>query len=315
MATDPAGPGWLSRASAACEHEPVLNLVAAIPYTTFPIIELGPLQLRTFGLVVAIGVLIGAWLAARYGEEHGIPRDTTYSLAMRMVVAGVIGARITWDLSHLEAIDSPVDLIAIWNGGLQFSGGFVFAVIAGYPIYRHWNRLTRWHSLDGLAYGLAIGLAIGRIGCYSVGEHFGRQTSFFLGVRYDGGSVRESTLGSLPLRPGMVFHQTALYELIQLLVLFGLLTWMLYLRKHRPQAGTAMALFCGWYGVARFASDALRVNDDRVLGLTGAQYLGLALVLASLWTWFWVRPKLVLDAASGMPVGLTDPDESVADVG
>ena len=136
----------------------------------------GRSTLRTFGFVVAIGVLLGAWLAARYGERYGIPRDTTYSLAMRMVVAGVIGSRITWVLSHLDELDSPLDAIAIWQGGLQFSGGFVFAVIAGYPVYRHWNRLTRWHSLDGYAYGLTIGLAIGRIGCYSVGEHFGRLT-------------------------------------------------------------------------------------------------------------------------------------------
>lgn len=293
----------------------MLSLVAAIPYTTFPTISLGPLNLRTFGLVVAIGVLIGAWLAARYGEEHGIPRDTTYSLAMRMVVAGVIGARITWDLSHLDSIDSPLDVIAIWQGGLQFSGGFVLAVIAGYPVYRHWNRLTRWHSLDGYAYGLAAGLGIGRIACYSVGEHFGRLTSFALGVRYEGGSVREASLGDIPLEKGMVFHQTALYELIYMAALFLLLTWLLYLRKQRPGPGTAMAVFCGWYGVARFASDSLRVNDERVLGLTGAQFLCIALVPVSLWIWFRVRGVLAGDIEAGMPVGLvTAPEAANEDV-
>lgn len=282
----------------------MLTLVAAIPYTTFPTISLGPVDLRTFGFVVAIGVLVGAWLAARYGEEYGIPRDTTYSLAMRMVLAGVIGSRVTWVLSHLDELDSPFEAFAIWKGGLQFSGGFVFAVIAGYPVYRHWNRLTRWHSLDGYAYGLAIGLGIGRIACYSVGEHFGRLTTFALGVRYDGGSVRESTLGDVPLEKGMVFHQTALYELIYMAVLFLVLTWLLHWRATRPQAGTAMALFCLWYGVFRFASDSLRVNDERVLGLTGAQYLCAALVPVSLWIWFRVRPLLARDAADGMPVGL-----------
>lgn len=293
----------------------MLSLLAAIPYTTFPTIALGPLHLRTFGFVVAIGVLIGAWFAARYGEEHGIPRDTTYSLAMRMVVAGVIGARITWVLSHLDVVDSPLDAIAIWKGGLQFSGGFILAVIAGYPVYRHWNRLTRWHSLDGYAYGLSIGLGIGRIACYSVGEHFGRLTSFALGVRYDGGSVRESTLGDIPLQKGMVFHQTALYELIYMVVLFGVLSWLLYVRKPRPGAGTAMAIFCGWYGVARFASDSLRVNDERVLGLTGAQMLCIVLVPTSAWIWFRVRKLLAGDAAAGMPVGLELPEASGVDAG
>ena len=286
-------------------------MLTAIPYTTFPEIEIGPLSLRTFGLVVAVGVLLGAWLAARYGEEFHIPRDTTYSLAMRMVVAGVIGSRITWVLSHLDELESPVDAIAIWQGGLQFSGGFVFAVIAGYPIYRHWNRLTRWHSLDGYAYGLSIGLGIGRIGCYAVGEHFGSLTSFPLGVRYDGGSVREVFLGTVPLEPGMVFHQTALYELIYMVALFLLLTYVLYGRKERPRPATAMAIFCGYYGVARFASDSLRVNDERVLGLTGAQYLCLVLLGTSAWVWFRVRPQLARDIADGMPVGL-EPAETDA---
>ena len=283
------------------------GLLAAIPYTTFPEIDLGPLQLRTFGLVVAVGVLLGAWLAARYGEDYGVPRDTTYALAMRMVIAGVIGSRITWVLSHTDSLDSPLDAFAIWEGGLQFSGGFVFAVIAGYPVYRGWNRLTRWHSLDGYAYGLTIGLAIGRIACYSVGEHFGRQTSFFLGTRYEGGSVREGTLGDLPLREGMVFHHTALYELLYLLVLFLFLTWLLHLRKERPAPGTAIGIFCLWYGVFRFASDSLRVNDERVLMMTGAQYLCILLIPTAFWILRRVRALLAADIEAGATPGLPAP--------
>lgn len=281
-------------------------VLAVIPYHTFPTISLGPLHLRTFGFVVAVGVLIGAWLAARYGEEFGVPRDTTYSLAMRMVVSGVIGARLTWVASHWSQIDSPVDIIAVWQGGLQFSGGFILAVIAGYPVYRHWNRLTRWHSLDGYAYGLAIGLGIGRIACTSVGEHFGRLSHFVLAVRYDGGSVREPTLGDLPLQKGMEFHNTAIYELIYMAVLFLVLTYLLYWRKQRPAAGTALGVFCLYYGVMRFLSDSLRVNDDRVAHLTGAQLMCLALLPTSAWILLRVRRLLAADAAAGMRPGLVD---------
>ncbi len=288
-------------------------MLAAIPYTTFPTIALGPLELRTFGFVVAIGVLIGAWLAARYAEEHGVPRDTTYSLAMRMVLAGVIGSRITWVASHLDDLDSPWEAFAIWQGGLQFSGGFVFAIIAGYPVYRHWNRLTRWHSLDGYAFGLAIGLGIGRIACYSVGEHFGKLTSFPLAVRYDGGDVREPTLGDVPLQQGMVFHHTALYELLYMLVIFGAIGWVLYGRKPRPAPGLAMAIFTGLYGISRFLSDTLRVNDERVLGLTGAQFLCLALLPTSAWIFLRVRKVLAQDIADGMVPGLDLPADADAD--
>ena len=282
----------------------VNGLLGIIPYETFPMIELGPLHLRTFGLMVAIGVLVGAFLAARYGEEHGVPRDTTYSLAMRMVIVGIIGARLTWVVSHTSQIHSPIDVIAVWQGGLQFSGGFLFAVAAGYPVYRKWNRVTRWHSLDGYAYGLTIGLGIGRIACTSVGEHFGRMSHFFLAVRYDGGSVREPTLGKLPLQRGMEFHNTAIYELIYLVLFFLFLTWLLYGRKQRPPVGTVLGLFCLFYGVARFASDSLRVNDDRFLRLTGAQYLCLALIPTGIWILRRVRRLLAEDLAAGERPGL-----------
>ena len=290
----------------------MLSSLAAIPYTTFPTIALGPLSLRVFGLAVAVGVIVGAFLAARYGEEYGIPRDVTYSLAMRMVVAGVIGSRITWVLTHLDQVKSPLDAVAIWQGGLQFSGGFVLAIIVGYPVYSRWNRLTRWNSLDGCAYGLTAGLGIGRIGCYAVGEHFGRITTFPLAVRYDGGSVRERTLGAIPLEPGLVFHQTALYELLYMIVLFAILTWLLYLRKERVGPGTAVAIFCGFYGVARFASDSLRVNDARTFGFTGAQFLCLVLMPVSIWIWFWVRKALAQDVRDGMPSGVGAGDPEVA---
>ena len=287
-------------------------VLASIPYETYPDIEIGPLTLRTFGLFVAIGVLVGAWFAARYNEELGIPRDKTYGLATRMVIGGVIGSRITYVLTHTDEMESPLDLIAVWKGGLQFSGGFLFAVIVGYPLYRKWARAVRWRSLDGYAFGLTIGLSIGRIACYAVGEHFGGLTSFFLATRYEGGEVREDLLGDQPLQVGDVFHNTALYEWLYLLVLFAVLTWLLYVRRHRPPTGTAIGIFCAYYGVTRWASDALRVNDERVLGMTGAQWMCLALLPVSVWILVRVRKLVAADEAAGdlsMGGGAAAPDE------
>jgi phosphatidylglycerol:prolipoprotein diacylglycerol transferase len=258
---------------------------AAIPYTTFPLIELGPLHLRTFGVAVGAGVLIGAWVAARTLERIEISREDTYRLATRMVVFGVIGARIAWDISHWSEIDSPIDLIAVWNGGLQFAGGFIAAILVGFPVFRRWDRTRRWRVLDGYAYGLTIGLAIGRIGCYAVGEHLGRDTtSFFLATRYDGGATREG-----PPAIGDVIHNTSLYEMLHLLVLFGLLTW---LYRRRPGPGVIMGVFCLWYGVTRFLTDFLRGYDEKVLGLTGAQWMCVALIPTGLWILTRVSPTL-----------------------
>lgn len=245
-------------------------MLAAIPYTTFPEIDLGPVSIRTFGLMVAIGVMLGAVIASRIGERWGVPADDTIGLATRLVVAGVIGARITWVLTHLDQVDSPVDVVAVWEGGLQFSGGFLAAIAVGFPTFRRWSKLTRWRMLDGLALGLAVGLAVGRVGCYSVGEHFGGPTSFFLGTRYDGGSTREG-----PPAVGTVIHNTSLYEGLHLLLLALLLWWIL---RQRPVPGSVIGWFCLWYGVARFSTDFLRAYDDTVLGLTGAQWMSLALI-------------------------------------
>jgi phosphatidylglycerol:prolipoprotein diacylglycerol transferase len=177
----------------------------------------------------------------------------------------------------------------VWEGGLQFAGGFIAAVLVGIPVVRKWKGRVGWGVADSFLYGLTAGLAIGRIGCYAVGEHFGRQTDFFLASRFDGGDVREPLLGDIPLQEGMVFHNTSLYEFGHLVLLFVLLT---LLRWRGVSTGTMAGVFCLWYGAARFFTDFLRVNDDTVLGLTGAQYLCLILMVTGLWILIRVRPRL-----------------------
>ncbi|HEX6420377.1 MAG TPA: prolipoprotein diacylglyceryl transferase family protein [Acidimicrobiales bacterium] len=281
-------------------------MLAAIPYTTFPTIDLGPLNLRTFGVMVALGVLLGAWIAAAYGERFGVSRDETYRVATWMVVAGVIGSRLTWAATHTDQIENPVDVIAIWEGGIQFSGGFIAALVVGLPFFRRWSRLQRWQLLDGYALGLSLGLALGRVGCYAVGEHFGRTTDFFLGTRYDGGEVREPTLGDVPLVPGTTFHNTSLYELIYMLILFGILGALVVRAGRRGRQvvpGTLIGLFVLYYGVLRFLSDTLRVNDDRVAGMTGAQWMSLLMVPAGAFILWKLRPRLGALAAEAAEAG------------
>jgi phosphatidylglycerol:prolipoprotein diacylglycerol transferase len=280
----------------------LVALLATIPYKTFPKIALGPLELRTFGVMVGLGVLLGAWVAARYIEEHtGVVRDETYRLATRLVVGGVIGARITWDLSHTNQIHSLLDVIAVWKGGLQFSGGFIAAVLLGFPTFRKWTRSVRWSNLDGYAYGLTLGLAFGRVGCTSVGEHFGWQSNFPLAVEFRGGSTRE------PALIGQAFHNTAIYELGYLLVLFAILTLVV---RRRPAPGTAMGIFCLYYGCARFLSDFLRVNDKTVWpGLTGAQYLMILVFLAGIWITLRVRKTTSVDELTVAAPDVPEPSD------
>lgn len=277
-------------------------MLAAIPYTTFPTIELGPLELRTFGLMVALGVLLGTWIAARNAERFGVPRDETYRVATWMVLAGIVGSRLTWAITHTESIEDPIDVIAIWEGGIQFSGGFIAALLVGLPMFRRWDRLQRWRILDGYALGLTIGLAVGRVGCFAVGEHFGRTSDFLLATRYDGGEVREPSLGDVPLLEGTTFHNTSLYEMLYLLVIFAALgAWVVLARRRGDDVapGSIVGAFVAAYGVCRFLSDTLRVNDERVLRMTGAQWMCLVMVPAGLFILWKVRPRLAALAAAG----------------
>src|SRR5581483_7727623 len=136
------------------------------------------------------------------------------------VLAGIVGARLAFVASHLSQFtDRPWAVVALWEGGLEFSGGFLAA--------------------DGVVLGLAVGLAIGRVGCYSVGEHLGHETSFFLAVHYLGGVTRE---GPIPI--GAHVHNTALYEILLLLPLIALL---FALRRRGASAGWLTTTFLLWY--------------------------------------------------------------------
>jgi prolipoprotein diacylglyceryl transferase len=230
---------------------------------------------------------------------------------------------LTWAATHTDQIDSPIDVIAIWQGGIQFSGGFICALIVGLPFFRRWTKLQRWHVLDGYALGLTLGLALGRVGCYSVGEHFGRVSDFFLATRYDGGDVREPTLGDTPLVPGTTFHNTALYEFLYLMVLFAVLGAVVLAARRRGRevpAGTIVGVFIVYYGIARWLSDSLRVNDERVAGMTGAQWLCLVMIPAGIWILWKVRPRLAALAAAEGGDGATastdaDAGDAAADAG
>lgn len=251
-------------------------MLTGIPYQPFPEIPLGPLNLQTFGLFVALGILTGGWLAVRRNSRLGIPPETTERIAVILVVAGLVGARVLWVFTSLDQIDSPLDVIAVWNGGLQFSGGFVMAVLLAPLLTRHMSAAQRWHLLDSVAIGLAAGLMLGRVGCYAVGEHLGGPTSFPLGITYQGGQTVEG-----PLTVGVTYWSTPVLEFVYVGLILAAMFWVD--RRGGAGAGTLAGIFCVGYAVTRFASDFLREYDRTVLGLTGAQYMMFAMLALGVW--------------------------------
>jgi len=266
-------------------------VVTGIPYWTFPSFAIGPLTVRSFGLFVALGVILGVYVAARRNERFGIPRSQTEKVAMILVVIGFIGARLLFVFTHLQQFTNPLQAFAVWDGGLQFSGGIIAALIAAPFVLRKWPRRRALDLLDGAALGFAVGQFVGRFGCYSVGEHLGGPTDFFLGVTYRGGTVLEG-----PLTVGVTYHNAALYEIFWLIPIIVIL--FIQDRRH-VRAGVMSATFAIMYGAFRFGTDFVRINDKTVFGLTGAQYMCLALLLVGIWLmWYRLRRKPTADAAT-----------------
>jgi phosphatidylglycerol:prolipoprotein diacylglycerol transferase len=246
-----------------------------IPYRTFPSIDLGPITLHTFGIFVALGLLAGTWIFLAHGRREGLDQDALGRLAWWIVIVGIVGARLAFVVSHpSEFADRPWSVVALWEGGLELSGGFIAAVAIVLIWLRRHPDVPGLLLTDGVVLGLAAGVAIGRSGCYAVGEHLGGETGFPLAVHYLGGVTREG-----PIPVGAHIHNTALYEILLLLPCIALL---FHLRRRDVPAGWLTATFLLWYGVQRFSTDFLRAYDRTVLGLTGAQYLCIGLIVAGL---------------------------------
>ncbi len=253
-----------------------LESLASIPYRTFPSFKIGPVTVRTFGVFVAIGIVAGVWCLLRFARDHELDTERLSRLAVWVVALGLVGSRLLFVITRWSEFrhDLP-SVFAVWQGGLQFSGAFLVAIVAIWWFSRRHPEFGGLRLSDGIVFGLAPGLAIGRLGCMAVGEHLGTRTSFILGWKYLGGATREPVAGGV----GSVIHNTAIYELLLLLPLIALLWW---LERRRVPSGWLTVAFLLWYGVQRFLTDFLRAYDRTVAGLTGAQYLCVGMVIAGL---------------------------------
>lgn len=263
-----------------------------IPYRSFPTVDLGPFDVQVYGLMVALGILLGGWLMTVRNRQLGIPSETSQNLIVLLVAGGLVGARLAWVIPHWDRIGSPIDLIAVWDGGLTLSGGLLAAAVVVPLATRRLSPGERWRMLDGAALGLTVGLIFGRIGCISVGEHFGRETTFPLGLEYRGGSTVQG-----PLEVGTSYWSLPVIEIGYLLVILAVM--LLVDRRRTAGPGTLAGVFVFGYAISRFVSDFLRAYDITVLGLTGAQYLMIAAVPLGVWLLVAARRRADREGSGG----------------
>jgi len=255
----------------------------------FPqIFHYGRFFLPTYGLLVSTGVLIGLWISVRNSERMGIDGDKAWNLGILVVLCGIIGAKILyiindWSLykDHLGDIFS----IATLQAGGVFSGGLLAAFIAAaWYVRRH--HLPALGICDAFSPGLALGHAIGRIGCFAAGCCYGKETHHWWGVIFRNPLAHEITGTPLnvPLEPTQLFESA---------VEFANFLFLMWLLKRRKFDGQVFGAFMFIYGIARFFLEFVRDDPGRgsVFGgaMTGTQLISVGLVIAGGLIW-WLRP-------------------------
>jgi phosphatidylglycerol:prolipoprotein diacylglycerol transferase len=248
--------------------------------------DIGGLLITWHGVFTAIGIIAGVWLAVRVAatDRVNIDPDTAYTIGMIVVLCGIVGARALYVIENYgdpgSGVDSFTDIFRITEGGISIYGAIIGGAVGGWA-YGLWKRLPGAAGADAAAFGMLLGLAIGRIGDIINGEHFAKTTDLPWGVTY-----------SHPNSPGFFrdpMHPAVAYELIGDLVIFGLLAFVWRLR---PKSGVIFALAFLLYAIMRFFVSFLRIDSEEpVLGLTTPQVvsIGVIAVAALLLVYFQLR--------------------------
>jgi phosphatidylglycerol---prolipoprotein diacylglyceryl transferase len=245
------------------------------------LIQLGPVRVGWYGLMYILGFL-ASYLLVRYQikrRDFGLSREEVEDLFVFLVLGLILGARLGYILFYDLPlyISKPLEIFAIWHGGMSFHGGLIGLLLAGI-LYARRRKKSFWKMADLFIVTAPIGLGLGRIGNFINGELYGRVTAVPWGVIFPRG-------GPLPR------HPSQLYEcLLEGVVLFVIL-WTLRDRK-RP-TGSLLAVFLTGYGIFRFAVEFVREPDAQlgfVLGpFTMGQVLSSLMVIAGVVLYFFLR--------------------------
>ena len=237
-----------------------LSAVASIPSPGSRSLHLGPLELRAYGLMIGVGVVVAVLIAQRrWAARGGDPNDIT-ALAMWAVPAGLVGARlyhVVTDLSRFEGRWWHIP--AVWEGGLGIPGGLAAGVLAGVVVARR-RALPVPDLLDVVAPAIPVAQAIGRLGNWFNQELYGRPTDLPWALRIDP-EHRPDGLAAVA-----TYHPTFLYEAVWNLALAAVL--VLVERRWHPRPGQLFTGYVAGYAAGRLWVEALRIDPaSEVLGM------------------------------------------------
>ena len=219
----------------------------------------GFLHVRSYGLAMAVAFLFGTWLAMREARRLHLDEDKLVSMILVSLVAGVLGARMLYVLEHVSEFRREWgSVLALWQGGLTLYGGMVAGVFAGLVMARRLG-LPVWVAADALAPSLAIGGAIGRVGCFLNGCCYGQPTRMPWGVSFPPDSFAGLDFGNARIHPSQLYFSLAG---------LGLFALVWALRTRVAPAGTLFWMSLMIYGLIRIPLDFTRAYEPETAFLT-----------------------------------------------
>lgn len=233
----------------------------------YPVLfRIGSLDITSFGVMVALGALLGILLARREAGRSGLDVAKVTDAALVGVLGGLAGAKLLYVVEHWA---EPLSDTLLSRGGMSWFGGMTGGIVAGL-IAVWWQGLPLMRVLSAAAPSLALGQAVGRIGCLLVGDDYGRPTDLPWGMAFPQG---------LPPTTERV-HPTQIYEAV---ILFALTALLVRLRGRGLRDRAVFASYLIGAGASRFLIELVRVNVPVLFGLTTAQLFSIVIVGLGIW--------------------------------
>jgi len=220
-------------------------------------------------VMVALGYLLGILVSLFYARKEGLAAETILDLAVWVIISGIIGARLFYVIGQWgDYRHNLLDIVMIQKGGLVILGGFLTNLLV-VSLYCRAKKILLLKLFDTLAPAAALGLAIGRIGCFLNGCCFGLPTNLPWGLKFPFGSLAHSYF------PNEVIHPTQLYSSFLLLLVFLVVTIIIYPRKKYD--GQVFYWWLILYSLYRFTVEFFRYSPMHWLTLTPSQWVVIGL--------------------------------------
>lgn len=233
------------------------------------LVQLGPFQLRSYGVVVALSFFLGLWLAVREARRKGVDPALVQDFAFYALIGGIVGARLYFVAFSEPAyyLSKPWEILAVWHGGL----GIIGAVAGGFVValwYCSKKAISVLRFADTLAPGAILGQTLGILACLLNGDSYGKPSNVAWAITYT------DPRAMAPLNISL--HPVEIYEMAAYLLVF-LLVWAT--RKRFRTDGFVLLTYLGGYGAARLAVEFFRGNPAIFAwGIPAAQVFAAALI-------------------------------------